>query len=200
VEIEQLKTQVQSSINNELFKLQLNGSIELQVCPDSLNEFNGRLFFMAKEGNEKFLFITSFQKGDDVFSKFEGEKDTEDFNNQTFLKKCFLNTYNRKSLQEIFKFTVPEIIGLQNSFGFGDRIGLANPGHLRSLEGSSFKPILAQQSIRELTRTNRTADEVMDAAVWAVFQEGYKKGFGADADHLKTVDDIDSMVKRAIKC
>jgi tagaturonate epimerase len=48
-----------------------------------------------------------------------------------------------------------------------------------------LKPVLAQQSIRELSRTNRTADEVMDAAVWAVFQEGYKDGFGADADHLK---------------
>ena len=35
----------------------------------------------------------------------------------------------------------------------------------------------------------------MDAAVWAVFQEGYEKGFGADADHLKTIDDIDLMVE-----
>ena len=33
MEIEQLKTQVQSSINNELFKLQLNGSIELEKHP-----------------------------------------------------------------------------------------------------------------------------------------------------------------------
>ena len=31
----------------------------------------------------------------------------------------------------------------------------------------------------------------MDAAVWAVFQEGYEDGFGADADHLKTKEDID---------
>jgi hypothetical protein len=200
MEIEELKTQVQSSINNKVFKLQLNGGIELQVYPDSLNEFNGHLFFMAKEGNEKFLFITSFKRESNIYSKFEGEeKHIEDFGDQTFVKKCFLNTYNRKSLQEIFKFTTPEVIGLQNSFGFGDRIGLANPGHLRSLEGSSFKPILAQQSIRELTRTNRTADEVMDAAVWAIFQEGCKKGFGADADHLKTVDDIDYMVKAGYK-
>ncbi len=34
----------------------------------------------------------------------------------------------------------------------------------------------------------------MDAAVWAVFQEGYKNGFGSDADHLKTTDDIDLMI------
>ena len=31
----------------------------------------------------------------------------------------------------------------------------------------------------------------MDAASWAVLQEGYREGFGADADHLKTTADID---------
>ncbi len=39
----------------------------------------------------------------------------------------------------------------------------------------------------------------MDAAVWAVFQEGYDKGFGADADHLKTTDDIDLMVDNGFR-
>ena len=34
----------------------------------------------------------------------------------------------------------------------------------------------------------------MDAAVWAVMQEGYKGGFGSDADHLKSFDDIDLML------
>ena len=71
---------------------------------------------------------------------------------------------------------------------------MANHAHIRSLEGSEFRPILAQQSIRELTRTKRTPDNVMDAAIWAVFQEGYKSGFGSDADHLKTEADIDLMI------
>ncbi|KAB2837285.1 MAG: hypothetical protein F9K45_13045, partial [Melioribacteraceae bacterium] len=78
---------------------------------------------------------------------------------------------------------------------FGDRIGLANSAHLRSLNGNDFKPVLAQQSIRELTRTGRIPADVMCAAVWAVFQEGYKNGFGADADHLKTTQDIDLMIE-----
>ena len=73
------------------------------------------------------------------------------------------------------------------------------PRCIRSLTGSNFKPVLAQQSIRELTRTNRTPSEVMDAAVWAIFQEGNTGGFGADADHLKTKDDIDLMVKNGFK-
>ena len=51
--------------------------------------------------------------------------------------------------------------------------------------------IFAQQSIREMVRTGRTPDEVMDAATWGIFQEGWREGAGADADHLKTEADID---------
>ena len=52
--------------------------------------------------------------------------------------------------------------------------------------------IYAQQSIREMTRTVRTPDEVMDDATWGMFQEGWREGVGADADHLKNTADIDS--------
>ena len=51
--------------------------------------------------------------------------------------------------------------------------------------------IFAQQSIREMTRTNRSPDDVMDDATWGIFQEGWRAGVGADADHLKTTADID---------
>ena len=51
--------------------------------------------------------------------------------------------------------------------------------------------MLAQQSIREMTRTRRSPDEVIDCATWGVLQEGFRRGFGADADHLQTTHDID---------
>jgi hypothetical protein len=72
----------------------------------------------------------------------------------------------------------------------GDRLGLATPGHIRALEGTSVFPIFAQQSIRELNFTNRTFNDVIDAASYAVFQEGYTYGFGADGDHLKKSEEI----------
>ena len=34
----------------------------------------------------------------------------------------------------------------------------------------------------------------MNDAVWGVFEEGWRSGFGADADHLKTFEDIDRTV------
>ena len=43
-------------------------------------------------------------------------------------------------------------------------------------------------------RTGRSPQQVMDDAMWGVFGEGWRSGFGADADHLKTTDDIDQCV------
>ncbi len=87
-------------------------------------------------------------------------------------------------------------LGLHPSFGFGDRIGLATPGHIAAMAGykDTFHPIFAQQSIREMARTNRRADAVMQEAMDAVAQAGWDRVVGADADHLKTCADVDLMV------
>src|SRR5947207_3326640 len=82
------------------------------------------------------------------------------------------------------------VLGLKKSFGFGDRLGLATPGHLAAAAKFDFAPIFAQQSIREMTRTNRTPEEVMRAAQSALDALGYTKTWGADADHLKTPEDV----------
>jgi len=168
---------------------------DIEIYPKSVQELNEIIFFIAKTWCRKYLYIYFENFFDKVVSKFEGTVITFNGSQKYYLKKCVHNTHNRKMLQTIFDFTKPSTLGLVDSFGFGDRLGLANPAHLRALSGSRFKPVVAQQSIRELSRTHRTPAEVMDAAVWAVFQEGYEGGFGADADHLKTKDDINLMVK-----
>ena len=100
---------------------------------------------------------------------------------------------NAEAVRAALPWTAPRLIGLAGSIGFGDRLGLATPGHIRAVRGSGLACVLAQQSIRELTRTQRTAEEVMDAATWGVLQEGFREGFGADADHLQRPEDIDVM-------
>jgi len=85
-------------------------------------------------------------------------------------------------------------LGLSPSFGFGDRLGLATPGHIAALKGTKFLPIFAQQSVRENARTGRTPQQVVDDARRAVEAVGYDGPWGADADHLKTVDDLPPFV------
>ena len=103
---------------------------------------------------------------------------------------------NATTLRRRLPWLRPQPLGLSLSAGFGDRLGLATPGHLRALRqvGGSIAPIPAQQSIREMGRTGRSPQQVMDDAMWGVFGEGWRSGFGADADHLKTTDDIDQCV------
>jgi hypothetical protein len=86
----------------------------------------------------------------------------------------------------------PTALGLAPSFGFGDRLGNATAGHLDALRkaGGAIKGIFAQQSIREMSRTNRTAQQVMEAAVQALQAAKFNDVWGADADHLKTEADV----------
>ena len=102
-----------------------------------------------------------------------------------------LDHANAVALRAALPWTSPVCLGLATSVGLGDRLGLATPGHIRAVRGTGLKPIFAQQSIREMTRTQRTPDEVMDCASWGVLQEGYRDGFGSDADHLQKLQDID---------
>jgi len=90
----------------------------------------------------------------------------------------------------------PSILGTSPSFGFGDRLGLATPGHVAALQeaGGSIRGIFSQQSIREMERTARTPEQVMSAAAMALEAVQYTEHWGADADHLKTREDVDRTV------
>jgi len=89
--------------------------------------------------------------------------------------------------------TPPTTLGLQASFGFGDRIGLATPGHVEAMRrsGTGIAPIYPQQSIREMTRTDRSPQRVMEDALEGMATAGWNGATGADADHLKTREDVD---------
>jgi hypothetical protein len=89
--------------------------------------------------------------------------------------------------------TKPTVLGLAPSFGFGDRLGVATPGHAAALArcGAGIQPIFAQQSIREMARTARTPTQVMSDAMAGIAKANYGGPHGADADHLKTPQDID---------
>ena len=86
-----------------------------------------------------------------------------------------------------------ETLGLTPSFGFGDRIGTATPGHVEAMKraGGGIEAIYPQQSIREMTRTQRTAEQVMNDALSGARTAGWSGRVGADADHLKTPADVD---------
>jgi hypothetical protein len=103
---------------------------------------------------------------------------------------------NAQALRSALPWLTPSRFGLHTSVGFGDRLGLATPGHVRALKtvGGPINPVFAQQSIREMGRCHRTPRNVLDDATWGAFQAGWTTPVGGDADHLEQLEDIDDTV------
>jgi hypothetical protein len=164
-------------------------SSNLRLIPQSLTSDGGMEFGLAQtEGGNRLAVLADSPPAD-----FDGER--TEFGSRT-LSLCALTSKNSAALRSHLAWLLPHPLGLQTSAGMGDRIGLATPGHVRAARSVQGKvaPIFAQQSIREMTRTRRTPQQVMEDATWGIFQEGWKDGFGADADHLKTTADIDACM------
>jgi hypothetical protein len=145
----------------------------------SINRKGSSTVFMARGGDDIFIIALGKNPG------FKGVK----LPGNKF--KAPLIHKNAEVLRKLFPFTAPSrVLKEDRSFGAGDRLGIACPGHIRVFEKYDAFPVFAQQSIRELTLTNRRFEDVLDAATFAVFREGFKKPWGADGDHLKTPEDI----------
>lgn len=104
---------------------------------------------------------------------------------------------NAEVLRKALPFTAPSpILTRAKSVGLGDRLGLASDGHIKLLKKhTDVFPILAQQSMRELNLTDRTYEDVLDSATFSVFRQGFRRGWGADGDHLKNADDIKDALR-----
>lgn len=153
------------------------------IYPDSVHRLDDCVLFIIKGQTAKKLVAVGGQSA--IFTELEGViQDGE-------IKICDLNVANSKAIRNYFPFTEPVSLASHRlTMGLGDRLGKASAGHLRVIKKYNVRPVLAQQSIRELNLTGRNYAEVLSDAVWAVFQEDYQGGYGADGDHLKTIDDI----------
>jgi hypothetical protein len=152
------------------------------VYPRSLTETETATYFLAREDEGKRLGIVGEASG------FEGQRRGEAL-------VCLPTHDTVTALHQRLPWLRPQTLGLAKSVGCGDRLGLATPGHIRALRRvGGIAPILAQQSMRENARTGRSSQEVVDDASWGVFQEGWREPWGADADHLKSTEDVEVCV------
>lgn len=162
----------------------------LAIYPNSLVDTGAAEFALAKTAAGTRLAVLA-APGAGLLADFAGE--TSEQAGRTLLLGP-IGPANAAALRKHLAWLRPQPLGLRTSAGMGDRLGLATPGHVQAVRavGGDIAPIFAQQSIREMTRTGRTPQQVMDDATWGIFQEGWRAGVGADADHLKTTADIDA--------
>ena len=158
----------------------------LRVYKNSFQVCDSTSLIMINLEGEKY--IVAAGEGD-LFEELKGEMTASGY------KLSPLTHENRLILNRFFEWTVPAALGKDTAtIGLGDRLGLASAAHIMSLAGRAVKPVLAQQSKREMDLTGRSLDDVLDDVSFAVFREGYKGGFGADGDHLKTKDEVEAAL------
>ena len=156
--------------------------------------FSGRgYFFLAKDDDNKYLFVLGSLE---LLQEFDGETvgTLKIDNSNLLIRKSYLNFQNLKVIKKIFPHLSPAVCGLRTSFGTGDRLGIVTPAHVRAFQNKKFFPFLCQQSVRELHKTKRSWQQIINDATWGIFESGYKGPFGADADHVKKIDDLSNAI------
>jgi tagaturonate epimerase len=158
-----------------------------EVYPRSVVEHDGVTYFLGRTpGGERQLGIVGRADG------FGGTANAQGL----LVGPC--SAENAATLRARLPWLTPQALGTQTSFGFGDRIGMATPGHIQALRATGtdgqIAPIFGQQSVRENARTGRTPQAVLDDALWGIFQEGWRAPWGADADHVKEIADLAPFV------
>ena len=156
----------------------------MQIYPQSTVQSQGTKYYLALDEatHQKSLCIEGEQTG------FRGELRAGIYN-------CPLTSENAAALRDRLLWLNPQPLGLATSFGFGDRLGIATPGHIVAVQGTGIAPIFAQQSVRENARTGRTPQTVLDDAAWGIFEMGWRDPWGADADHVKEIDDLPPFIQ-----
>jgi len=174
---------------------QLNQIVGIDVYPRSIAAAHHALFFLGRAPTgQKQLGIIRAQNTALSFP-FGGVERQVVLRGQSLVLRLCNTTYsNALALHAALEYTRPTTLGLRTSAGLGDRLGLATPGHVRAIRKTQIAPIFTQQSIREMERTTRTPEDVVNDGTWGVFQEGWRGSYGADADHLKTRADVDVCI------
>lgn len=152
-------------------------------------------FCFAQDSRESFLVLGAARRNA-LFDSFEGP-DAAD--GMLFVKKAPLSHANAAILRRVFPWTAPvPLLRKRTTFGFGDRIGCATAHHAELFHSFDASPVFAQQSVRELSQTHRSFQRVVDDAAFQVFRAGYRAGFGADGDHLKTFDKMEEALSAGV--
>ncbi len=165
------------------------------IYPRSFCARDGLTYGLVRAPGGQRLIVLG-EKGKVRKDPFKGKNHYHD---GTTLKVCDLTPENTASLMDLFPYTKP--VSLREypvTVGTGDRLGCATPGHLRAIRKFPVRPVLAQQSVRENKQTGRSFSGVVRDAAWAVFQENYAKGYGADGDHLKTLGEIEEALDAGV--
>ncbi len=164
-------------------------ALGVRAYPASLTVWARVAHALVRQGSAKHLLVMSEDKAH--LAAYDGAAPAERVTAASvWAKRCPLSPHNARLLRSRIPALKPVVPRRGPSIGMGDRLGLATPGHVAAIRGHDVFPVLAQQSIREMSRSGRAPHEVVDDAMWGVLQMGYREGYAADADHLRSPEHV----------
>ncbi len=161
------------------------------LVPGSVRVHGARSLWAERLADGSFRLALASERSESL-TGFAGEAHRH---GEVIVLRGALGGANLAALRRALPNLSPVPLGPGTSAGFGDRLGLATPGHVDALRAARAEgrvaAIFAQQSMRENARTGRTPQGVLDDATAGAFRAGWRHPVGADADHLKTEADVD---------
>lgn len=168
---------------------------DTEVYAPSIQIDRTNVYFILRHDGEKYL--VAFEDANTV-GDFVAVESVDAGNGKT-LVVGELNIKNNAAIAKRFQWVKPiSRHGYKYTFGLGDRLGSASNAHLKLFKDRGIFPILGQQSIRELLLTDRTELDVVQSASWAIFEEGFTTGWGADGDHVKEPYEVEYAVESGV--
>ena len=106
------------------------------VYPYSINQAGSLTVFMIKDDTEDKLVLVG-EGGSDFQGQPINGLDKP-------VRISALNSVNAQALRHHFPFTAPtRVLRQDRSFGVGDRLGIATPGHIRAFRNQDVYPVFA---------------------------------------------------------
>lgn len=104
---------------------------------------------------------------------------------------------NAVELRKKYPFTRPSVLSSGPIIGLGYRPPwrLGNVCQARFAARHGLKVMLAQQSAREIERTGRSFQDVIDSASASAFEAPLEKPWGADGDHLRNEHEVTAAAR-----
>ena len=166
----------------------------LKIYPSSFCLRHGSLYGLIRTPEGKKMVVIGDKK-DVLKDAFHGNCHHHTWS----LKVCDLSAENTGCLMTLFPFTKPvSLRDYSMTIGTEDYLGLATPGYIRAIKKFQVHPVLGQLSVAEIAQTGRDFAQVIQDTAWAVFQENYQGGYGADADHLNSVQEVKSALDAGV--
>ena len=134
----------------------LSGCVALDVYPRSITGAGGGVLFLGNRSGRKY--VGALSPGSASVGGVDWPAQRIDFQNRGLvLKTARADSGSAAWLRKTLPYLAPRPFGTRLAAGTGDRLGLATPGHVRSVRKTNMAPIFAQQSVRENERTGRSA-------------------------------------------